>query len=116
MPLPQAKTSKAQKPKLTTPDAQMLAAIDLLKTRGTITYTQAFLDAIEMRKQNIRGIKQGTHHFTAVQIMRACKEYNLNANWIFGASKDVFVTATVRFLPQEKRSKAPVNARVNAAH
>lgn len=71
-------------------DKRMLKLIDLLKTNGTIRFTQQFLDTIGMLKQNIRKVKSGELSFTATQIYLACKTYKVNANWIFGFEKEVF--------------------------
>jgi hypothetical protein len=73
-------------PRLSIPDRKMFEAIATLKYRGDIRFRQEFCDAIEIPKQNIRQVRLGRQHFTAKQIMLACKEYNINANWIFGLS------------------------------
>lgn len=75
-------------------DAQMLRLIPILKANGLIRFQQEFCDAVGLLKQNIRNIKiksiTGPQHFTAAHILNACKEYNVNANWIMGLEKEVF--------------------------
>ena len=71
-------------------DKQMLKLMALLKISGQIQYTQAFLDVIEMPKQNIRLVRLGEKHFTPEHIHLACKTYKVNANWIFGIEKEMF--------------------------
>jgi hypothetical protein len=73
-------------PRLSIPDRKMFEAIATLKDRGDIRFRQEFCDAIEIPKQNIRQVRLGLQHFTAKQIMRACKKYGINANWVFGFS------------------------------
>jgi hypothetical protein len=74
-------------------DQRMLKLIEILKTSGQIKFTQAFLDAIDMPKQNIRLVKLGEKHFTPEHIHMACKTYMVNANWIFGFEKDIYRTS-----------------------
>ena len=79
-----------KKSTLDTSDARMLELIEKLKRSGEIRFTQTFLDVVEVPKQNIYNIKIGKQHFTIDQIKKACKEYNVNANWILGLEKEVF--------------------------
>ena len=78
------------KVKLNITDTRMLELIDALKEKGIITYRQEFCDVIDMEKQTIYNIKIAKQHFTAEHIMRACKEYKVNANWILGLEPEVF--------------------------
>ena len=71
-------------------DKRMLKLIDLLKANGTIRFTQQFLDSIGMLKQNLRQVKEGQIRFNTDHILKACKTYKVNANWIFGLEKEVF--------------------------
>jgi hypothetical protein len=85
--------------KLSTPDKRMLQLVEVLKDKGTIRYKQEFVDAIDMPKQNLRQVRLGVQHFTALHIMKACKAYNINANWIMGHSPETFnQKATLRFI------------------
>ncbi|WP_456437357.1 hypothetical protein [Psychroserpens sp.] len=43
-----------------------------------------------MRRQNLVKAKNGTKHFTPDQIENAIKVYEVNANWIFGVSDQIF--------------------------
>ncbi len=68
----------------------MLKLIEMLKFSGKIKFRQDFLDVIDMPKQNFRKVLQGEHHFTVNHIERACKEYKVNVNWLFGFEKKTF--------------------------
>src|SRR5437868_3360633 len=68
----------------------MLELPELLKEKNVIRYRQEFCDAIDFPKQNVRNVRNGTQHFTAMHIARACKEYGVNANWIVGTRDNVF--------------------------
>lgn len=84
---------KKAKIKLQITDQRMLQLPEILKENHLIRFRQEFCDAIDLPKQNIRNIKMGTQHFTALHIERACKEYGLDANWIIGrAAAPVFLT------------------------
>lgn len=97
-------------PKLKLPDRKMLELIGILKARGDIRFRQEFCDVTDVPKQNIRNVKMGLQHFTAVQIMRCCKEYNINANWIFGLSDQISrVTAEIKFISEAKGVNKKVN-------
>lgn len=91
-------------------DKKMFEAIKLLKDRGELRFRQEFCDAIELDKQNIRNIKMGIQHFRPEHIKKACKKYNINANWVFGLS-DVFsrVQAEIHFISEAKTSNKKVN-------
>lgn len=73
-------------PKLHPIDKRMIDLVKVLKDRGDIRFTQEFCDAVGILKQNYRNVKEGTQYFTPLHIANACKEYNINANWIFGLS------------------------------
>jgi len=76
--------------KLNISDARMLQLIIELKDQGAIRFTQQFCDDLEIHKQHIRQIRIGKQHFTAEQIKMACKEYNVNANWIIGLEENIY--------------------------
>jgi hypothetical protein len=93
-------------PKLSIPDKKMLELIKILKDRGDIRFRQEFCDVIDIPKQNIRQVKTGAQHFTALHIMRACKEYNINGNWMFGLSDQLSrVSSEVKQIKARKALK-----------
>ena len=47
-----------------------------------------------MLEQTVTKIKKGTAHFTVLQIESICRKFNVNANWIFNDSKNMFNTKT----------------------
>lgn len=74
-----------------TSDNQMLLLIDLLKSYGKIKFQNDFCEATGVLKQNLNNIKNGDNHFTPEHIEKAVKTYNINANWIFGVSDQIFL-------------------------
>lgn len=79
-----------KKIKLGVTDARMLQLIEELKARGTIRFTQAFCDAIGVKKQAMRKFKLGEIHFTGAHIAAACKAFKVDANYIVGLAKSPF--------------------------
>lgn len=71
-------------------DIKIFELIQLLKSLGKIKFDYEFCDAIDIQKQNLAPIKKGLAHFTAKHIENICRIYDVNANWIFGASNNVF--------------------------
>jgi hypothetical protein len=69
---------------------QMIHLIDILKSIGKIKYRQEFLDAIHMKKQAFYQVERGMQTFTHEHVMLACKEYGVNANFIYAIEKKVF--------------------------
>lgn len=89
--------------KLSTPDKRMLQLIDVLKKRGDIRFRKEFCDTIGLLKQNLVNIKKGTQYFTVEHIRKACKEYNINANWVIGLSDQISrVQAEIHFIGANK--------------
>ena len=74
----------------TTANVRMLKLIDKLKTNGVIEYRQEFLDVIGLKKQNFTRIISGNASFTVEHIQKACREYNINANWLLGMEKNIY--------------------------
>ena len=72
-------------------DTRMIQLIKILQTLGTITYQFEFADSLGMHKQALTQIKTGKGGFTPAQILTACKLWKVNANWIFGIEKEVFI-------------------------
>lgn len=79
-----------KKIKLGVTDARMLQLIEELKAREVIRFTQAFCDAIGIKKQAIRQIKLGETHFTGAHIATACKAFKVDANYIVGLASSPF--------------------------
>lgn len=71
-------------------NSRMLELIDILMNIGEIRFRQNFYDAIELQKQNVRQIKDGRAKFTLSQVEKACRIYNVNANWLMGTEKQIF--------------------------
>ena len=75
---------------LPVPDQRMVELIDTLIIGGTIRSRQEFLNAIGMLKQNYTEVVNGKRAFRVEHISKACREYNVNANWIHGLDEQVF--------------------------
>jgi hypothetical protein len=68
--------------------------IDILKSKGLIKYRQDFLNVIDMPKQSYRKIEvEKVVNFTVEHIRKACKEYDVNVNWIFGLEKEIWLNS-----------------------
>lgn len=72
-------------------DKRILKIIDGLIKDGIVPTLSFLLEEIGTYKQIATGIKDGTRHFTVKQIHQICKIYGINANYIFGFSKDKFI-------------------------
>jgi hypothetical protein len=73
-------------------DKRILHLIDLLVFKKVIPNPSAFCDQVKLQRQNLSKIRNGEAHFTPQHIERACKTYNVNANWVFGIQDTVFNT------------------------
>ncbi len=73
-----------------TPDQNILQLIEILKASGKIRYDTEFCESIDLRKQNLVNIKAGRNHFTPEHIEKVIKQYQVNANWIFGVSDKIY--------------------------
>lgn len=71
-------------------DDTMLLLIEILKELNVIKYEKEFCDAIGLAKGNLWNIRNGRNHFTPNHIRLACKEYEVNANWILGLNHKIF--------------------------
>ncbi|WP_425598041.1 helix-turn-helix domain-containing protein [Flavobacterium crassostreae] len=71
-------------------DQNIINLIDILIMEKKISSKNEFYAEIKLQRQTITKIKNGTNHFTSIQIDLICKKYNVNANWIFGLEKNVF--------------------------
>jgi hypothetical protein len=73
-------------------DKNIITLIDILTVENKISSKTEFYDEIKSSRQTISKIKKGINHFTPLQIAIICKKYNVNANWIFGTEKNVFLS------------------------
>ena len=71
-------------------DLRMLELLQILKATGKIRFKKQFCDGVGMLKQNLIRIEKGERHFTQDHIKRAVENFNVNANWIFGVSKELY--------------------------
>jgi DNA-binding Xre family transcriptional regulator len=72
-------------------DKNILHLIEILSTEKKIKSKTEFYSEIKIIRQTISKIKKGINHFTPSQIEIICKRYNVNANWIFGLEKNIFL-------------------------
>ena len=73
-----------------TTDKRIFRLIELLIFQKRISSMKEFCQEIKMLEQTITKIKNGTAHFTVLQIEAICKKFDVNANWIFGIENKVF--------------------------
>lgn len=71
-------------------DKRILRLIEYLIFKKQLSSIREFCSEIEMFEQTISKIKNGTAHFTVLQITSICKKFNVNANWILGLEEFVF--------------------------
>ena len=71
-------------------DTRMLRLIDLLRFEGKIKNDADFCNIIDIKPQKLSKVKKGNQQFTAEQIYNVCKNFNVNANWIFGTQDNVY--------------------------
>lgn len=74
-----------------TSDENIIRLIDLLKFHKRILSTKEFCEEIGVLEQTVSKVKKGLNHFTVLHIEMICKKYNINANWIFGIEKEIFI-------------------------
>ena len=79
---------------MNTIDKKILQLIELLMFEKEVLSIRDFCKHIEMLEQTVTKIKKGTAHFTVLQIESICRKFNVNANWIFNDSKNMFNTKT----------------------
>lgn len=82
---------------MTMPDQRMLQLIEILKASGRIKFGTEFCEVVGLKKQNLYKIQQGLNHFTLDHVAKAVKEYQVNANWIFGVEEEVFQKEKVNY-------------------
>lgn len=76
--------------KVMTPDKKMLRLIDLLIFEKKIKNASEFCRSIEILPQTLTKVKKEFQSFTLGHVQKTCKEYNVNANWIFGIQDEVY--------------------------
>lgn len=89
------------------PNEQMILLIDILKDLGIIKFDTDFCEAIGLRKQNLYNIRKGKNKFTPDHILNAIKIYNVDANWIFGITDNVFMENRVQTRVQNDLKPQP---------
>ena len=77
---------------MNTIDKKILELIDYMIYHKHVRSVRKFCAEIEMLEQTITKIKKGTAHFTALQIESICRKFDVNANWIFNDSENIFNT------------------------
>ena len=76
--------------KLNLSDQRMLEAYQHIITSGKERFKSQIHEKIDFIAQNFRNVQLGKQHFTAENIRLLCKEYQVNPNFIFGFSNQVF--------------------------
>lgn len=74
-------------------DKRIIQLIKLLKAEKEISSIKHFCIQLGILEQTVTKIKNGTAHFTVLQIQTICIKFNVNANWIFGIENKVFNTS-----------------------
>lgn len=80
-----------------TSDKKILELTEFLKTTNVVNSDKEFCEIIEIDPGNFAKIKKSenypnqSYHFTPLHIENVCKKLNLNANWIFGLSEEMYL-------------------------
>ena len=77
------------KPPLHTTDKRMLQLLEYCLSNGIEPSARAWCQKIEVNASSISNIRSGLQQFTAQHIENACREYNVNANYIFGYTQNI---------------------------
>ena len=72
-------------------DKKILDLIDLLKYQKIIATTKDFCNKVGMADSTVTKINKDKAHFTPQHIENICEVFNVNANWIFGSEKNMFL-------------------------
>jgi hypothetical protein len=64
--------------------------INYLQKSGKIKFERDFLRSVNIVHQKFVKIKTGNFSFTIEDIRIIAEKYNLNVNWIFGLSEEMF--------------------------
>lgn len=78
-----------------TSDRQILKLPEMLKSKGKIEYIKEFYEQTGIPKDWFSNVKNQekrnrSYHFTAEQIEKIVKLYNIDANFIFGITTNPF--------------------------
>lgn len=73
-----------------TPEKRILDFIDYLKNSETIRFKREFYLATGISRQYAREVAIGNNRFTSTHISSICRNYPINANWIFGVEDNMF--------------------------
>lgn len=73
-----------------TPEQRIVHFVELLKSSGAIRFYKQFYDTTGIRRQYFVSVRSGKNRFTTNQIEAICKNYEINANWIFGVSDQIY--------------------------
>lgn len=71
-------------------DKRILYLISLLIFLKVVKTNKSFCQRIGLAESTPSKVKRGEAHFTAFCIEQICKEFNVNANWIFATENKVF--------------------------
>ncbi|KAA5532701.1 helix-turn-helix transcriptional regulator [Taibaiella lutea] len=85
-------TKKKATPKLFIADQRMLELMKHIVSVNLkdVTTQQDFCEAIGILKGGIAPIRKGERHFTTAQILNACRYFNVDVNWLFGFTENMF--------------------------
>lgn len=70
-------------------DTRMLLCIERLIQIGAVQSANEFANTVGLQRQNLVRIKKELTHFTPEHIYKACRHYNINANWVFGLESNM---------------------------
>lgn len=73
-----------------TPEAKIINLVNDFKLSGKIKFKKEFYDATGISRQYLRMVEHEGRRFTSSQIKAVCKNYNVNANWIFDLELNKF--------------------------
>ena len=82
-------------------DKNILHLITVLTLKKQVLNMRDFCNIIKMREQTITKIKNGSAHFTVLQIESICKIFKVNANWIYGIELSMFLKKVKEYSNQE---------------
>jgi DNA-binding Xre family transcriptional regulator len=71
-------------------DKKILELIDYMIYNKHVRAVKHFCSEVEMLEQTISKIKNGKAHFTTLHIESICRKFDVNANWIFNDSENIF--------------------------
>ncbi|TWP28466.1 hypothetical protein ETU09_05950 [Apibacter muscae] len=70
---------------------QMIALIDILKKENKIRFDADFCRSAEIARHYLVAVRKGQSNFTIKHVKNICLKYEVNANWIFGIQKNIFI-------------------------